>query len=76
MGGPVRVLALPLYLVTLGLAALLVNGPLLLLTGWVSGLLGFGPVVDGFWWGVLGALVLAVVTRFIALLTRTVLGRE
>ncbi|QHC60105.1 phage holin family protein [Rathayibacter sp. VKM Ac-2760] len=70
VGGVVRVVAFPLYVLTLGLVSFLVNGLLLLLTAWISGLFGFGLVVDGFWWGVLGALVLAIVNWFIGLLLR------
>ena len=54
----------------------IVNGLLLLLTAWISGLFGFGLVVDGFWWGVLGALVLALVNWFIGLLLRPFLRRR
>lgn len=76
VGGVVRVIAFPLYLITLGLISFVVNGLLLLLTAWISGLFGFGLVVDGFWWGVLGALVLALVNWFISLLLRPFLHRH
>ncbi|NRD09990.1 phage holin family protein [Rathayibacter agropyri] len=76
VGGVVRVIAFPLYLITLGLISFVVNGLLLLLTAWISGLFGFGLVVDGFWWGVLGALVLALVNWFIGLLLRPFLRRH
>ncbi|PPH40986.1 hypothetical protein C5D09_16890 [Rathayibacter sp. AY1C9] len=76
VGGVVRVVAFPLYVLTLGLVSFLVNGLLLLLTAWISGLFGFGLVVDGFWWGVLGALVLALVNWFISLLLRPFLRRR
>ena len=65
-----------LYLLTLGLISLLVNGLLFLLVAWISDLLGFGLVVGGFWWGVLGALVLAVLSWLIGLLLRPLGGRE
>lgn len=73
VGGVVRVIAFPLYILTLGLIALIVNGLLLLLTGWVSGLFGFGLVVDGFWWGVLGALVLGIINWLIGIIFRPLL---
>ncbi|SMH27796.1 putative membrane protein [Rathayibacter oskolensis] len=76
VGGVIRVVAFPLYLITLGLVSFLVNGLLLLLTAWISGLFGFGLVVDGFWWGVLGALVLAIVNWFIGLVVRPLLRRR
>ena len=37
-----------------------------------SGQIGFGLVVDGFWWGVLGALVLAVVAWLIGIVIRPI----
>ncbi|MGO4690443.1 phage holin family protein [Glaciibacter sp. 2TAF33] len=72
VGGFVRVIAFPLYIITLGLIALIVNGLLLLLVAWISGLIGFGLVVDGFWWGVLGAIVLAIISWLLGLIVRPV----
>lgn len=76
IGNFIRIVAFPLYILTLGLLALLVNGLLLLLVSWISGLLGFGLVVDGFWWGVLGALVLALLSWLIGILIRPIVGRN
>lgn len=75
VGGVVRVVAFPLYLLTLGLIAVLVNGALLVLTAWISGLFGSGLVVDGFWWGVLGALVLGLANWFVGLVLRPLRSR-
>lgn len=51
------------YLLTLGLIALVVNGLLFLLTGWIAGQAGLPFEVDGFWpAAVLGALFVGVVT--------------
>jgi putative membrane protein len=76
IGNFIRIVAFPLYLLTLGLLALVVNALLLLLVSWISGLLGFGLVVDGFWWGVLGALVLALLSWLIGILIRPIVGRD
>ena len=70
IGNLIRIVAFPLYVLTLGLIALIVNGLLLLLVGWISSLIGFGLVVDGFWWGVLGALVLGLISWLIGILLR------
>ena len=70
IGGFVRIVAFPLYVLTLGLLSFIVNGLLLLLVAWVSSLLGFGLVIDGFWWGVLGAFVLGVFSWLFGLLVR------
>ena len=75
IGNFIRIVAFPLYILTLGLLALLVNGVLLLVVSWISGLIGFGLVVDGFWWGVIGALVLAVLSWLIGVLIRPIVGR-
>jgi putative membrane protein len=74
IGGIVRVVAFPIYVLTLGLISLIVNGLLLLLVAWISSLLGYGLFIadDGntFWWGVLGALVLGIISWLIGILLR------
>lgn len=70
VGTAIRIVAFPLYVITLGLLSFIVNGLLLLLVDWISGLMGFGLVVDGFWWGVLGALVLGLITWLIGIIVR------
>jgi putative membrane protein len=76
IGNFIRIVAFPLYILTLGLLALLVNGLLLLLVSWISSWLGFGLVVDGFWWGVLGAIVLAILSWLISIVLRPFVGRN
>lgn len=70
IGNFIRIVAFPLYILTLGLIALIVNGLLLLLVSWITGFLGFGLQVDGFWWGVLGALVLGLLSWLIGIILR------
>ena len=76
IGNLIRIVAFPLYILTLGLIALLVNGLLLLLVAWISSLTGFGLEVDGFWWGVLGAVVLGLLSWIISIILRPIVGRE
>ncbi|MDJ0324986.1 phage holin family protein [Cryobacterium sp. PH31-AA6] len=76
IGGIVRVVAFPLYVLTLGLMALVVNGLLLMLVAWISESLGFGLVVDSFGWGVLGALVLGIVSWLLGILARPATPRR
>ncbi len=76
IGNFIRIVAFPLYILTLGLIALVVNGLLLLLVAWISTLIGFGLEVDGFWWGVLGALVLALISWIIGIIVRPIVGRD
>lgn len=74
IGNFIRIVAFPLYILTLGLIALIVNGLLLLLVSWISSLIGFGLKVDGFWWGVLGALVLGLLSWLIGIILRPLTG--
>jgi len=74
IGTLIRIVAFPLYILTLGLIALIVNTLLLLLVAWLSSLLGFGLVIDTFWSGFWGALVLALISWLIGLLLRPLLG--
>ena len=76
LGTAIRIVAFPLYLLTLGLISLVVNGLLFLLVAWISDVIGFGLVVDGFWWGVLGALVVGVIGWVLGLVLRPLSGRN
>lgn len=59
IGKVVRFVSLPLYCLTLGLFALVVNGFLFWLVAWVSSLLGFGLEIKSFWWAIGGALLMS-----------------
>jgi putative membrane protein len=60
---PVVVLvSLPLYLVTLGFFALVVNALMLLFTEWLAGLTPLVLEISGFWTAVLAGLVVTVVS--------------
>ena len=72
VGTAIRVVAFPLYVLTLGLVSFIVNGLLLGIVAWISGRIGFGLEIDGFWWGVLGALVLAILAWLIGIVIRPI----
>jgi putative membrane protein len=76
LGTLIRIVAFPLYILTLGLLALIVNTLLLLLVSWFSSLIGFGLVIDSFWSGFWGALVLAIIGFLISLVFRPLLARN
>ncbi len=58
-----RFFGAPLIWLTLGVFSLVINAWMLMLTSWAAERLGLAFRVDGFWWaGVLGALVVTVVT--------------
>ncbi|MEU6056585.1 phage holin family protein [Streptomyces sp. NPDC047097] len=58
----VRLLTLPLYVLTLGLFTLVVNALMLLLTSWLADKLDLSFHVEGFWTAVLGGLIISVVS--------------
>lgn len=66
----VAVLALPLYLLTLGLIAFVINALMLMLTSWISGKFGLGFDVDGFWTALGGSIIISIVAMLIGSLTR------
>jgi putative membrane protein len=77
IGRVLRFLAFPIYVLTLGLMALVVNALLLMFVGWLTAVLGFGyglSVADfgaGFW----GAIVLSLVSWILGLILRPAVGR-
>lgn len=61
--------SLPVMLLTLGLFTFVLNAFMLTLTSWVSGLLGLSFNVDDvFWSGILGAIVISLVSLILSLL--------
>ena len=64
-----QLLSLPLIIVTLGLFLVVVNALMLLLTSWLSGVLGLDFHVDDFWWdAVLGSIIISIVSMFVGAL--------
>jgi putative membrane protein len=63
--GPIlRLISLPLNVLTLGLFGLVINGALLALTAWLSSDLEVG----GFFWTIVAALVISIVSTALAFL--------
>jgi putative membrane protein len=58
----VRLLSLPLILITLGLVLFVINALLLWLTGAISSWLGLSFSVEGFWPALLGSLIISLVS--------------
>lgn len=63
----VKVATCPAYLVTLGLFTFVVNALMLLLTGWLAGLLNVDFRVDGFGPAFWGAIVISFVSFLLSL---------
>ncbi|MFE1932466.1 phage holin family protein [Streptomyces sp. NPDC056669] len=57
----VKLLAFPLFILTLGLITLVINALMLLLTSWLAGKLDLSFHVDGFGTAVLGGLIVSIV---------------
>jgi putative membrane protein len=60
-----RLLTLPLVVLTLGLFLLVLNALMLLLTEWIAEQFDLAFQVDGFWSALLGALIVTVVSFLI-----------
>ncbi|MGW0698127.1 phage holin family protein [Streptomyces sp. NPDC002867] len=58
----VKLLTLPLFILTLGLITLVINALMLLLTSWLADELDLNFHVEGFWTAVLGGLIISVVS--------------
>ncbi|MFJ8753754.1 phage holin family protein [Streptomyces sp. NPDC102441] len=58
----VKLLTLPLFILTLGLITLVVNALMLMLTSWLAGVVDVSFHVEGFWTAVLGGLIISVVS--------------
>jgi putative membrane protein len=65
-----KLLTCPLILLTLGLFTFVINAIVLWLTSAISGSLGLGFHVSGFWAAFLGALVVTVVSVLLSVVLR------
>ncbi|QPL05478.1 MULTISPECIES: phage holin family protein [Actinomyces] len=60
-----KVIAFPLYILTFGLFALVVNGAMLMLTSAISQMTPAGLVVDSFGYAVLGSLIVSIISALV-----------
>ena len=70
IGNFIRIVAFPLYLLTLGLVAIVVNAGLLMLVSEATPYMGFGLVIDDFSWGAIGALAMSLCNWLIGIVLR------
>ncbi len=56
----VRLLSLPLIILTLGLMLFVINALMLMLTSWIADQLDLGFHVDGFWVALWGSIVISL----------------
>ena len=66
----VKLLSLPLYILTLGLFTLVVNAAMLWLVGWLSEQTDYGLRIDTFWTALVGALIISVASFIMSLVVR------
>lgn len=70
IGTVLKILAFPLYILTLGLISLVINGFLFWLTGWFTEWWGWGLTVESFWLGVVAALVISIINFVFGIILR------
>jgi putative membrane protein len=77
VGRVLRFLAFPLFILTLGFMALVVNTLLLLFVAWLTQVFGFGfgLVVTSFWGGFWAAIVLSIISWLLGLILRPATNR-
>ena len=61
IGTVVKIVAFPLYILSLGLIGLVINGFLLWLTAWITSGFGWGLSVGDFWWTIVAAILIAII---------------
>ncbi|WP_344738429.1 phage holin family protein [Microbacterium awajiense] len=70
IGTVIKVLAFPLYILTLGLIGLVINAFLLWLTAWITGFWDWGLRVEDFWWGLVAAIIISLINWLAGLILR------
>jgi len=70
IGTVIKVLAFPLYILTLGLISLVINGFLLWFTAWITSFWGWGLRVEDFWLGVVAAVVISLINWILGIILR------
>lgn len=76
LGNLIRIVGFPLYILTLGIISFFVNGLLLMIVHWVSEAIGWGLHIDNYWWGILGAFLISLMTGIITMVMRPVVGKR
>lgn len=70
IGTVIKILAFPLYILTLGLIGLIINAFLLWLTAWITGFWNWGLRVEDFWWGVVAAIIISLINWIFGIILR------
>jgi len=70
IGTLIKIVAFPLFVLTLGLVSLLLNGVLLMITSWITGFWGWGLGVGDFWPAVLAGILLSIINWVFGIILR------
>ena len=76
IGTVIKIVAFPLYILTLGLISLLINGLLLWITAWFTQWWGWGLSLGSFWLGVVAALVISLINWVFGIILRPQTRRD
>lgn len=76
IGTVIKIVAFPIYILTLGLISLLVNGLLLLITAWLTHWWNWGLRVEDLWHGILAALVISLINWIFGIILRPQLKKR
>lgn len=76
IGTVIKIIAFPIYILTLGLISLVINGFLLWLTAWLTSWWEWGLRVEFFWWGVVAALIITLINWIFGIILRPQRGRR
>ena len=70
IGTVIKIVAFPLYILTLGLISLLINALLLWITAWFTQWWGWGLSLGSFWLGVVAALIISLINWVFGIILR------
>ncbi|GAA1955695.1 phage holin family protein [Microbacterium deminutum] len=70
IGTVIKILAFPIYILTLGLIGLVINAFLLWLTAWLTSFWNWGLRVEDFWWGLVAAIIISLINWLFGIILR------
>ena len=70
IGTVLKIVAFPLYVLTLGFISLVINGLLLWITAWFTQWWGWGLQVEDLWHGILAAIVISLINWVFGIILR------
>ena len=63
----IKMVSLPLTILTFGIFSLILNWLFMRLASWLAvSVFGVGVYIDGFWWSVLGSIIMAIVSGVVS----------